>query len=40
MPANIFSKVLLPQPDGPSKEMNSPASIESRTSSSATVPFG
>jgi hypothetical protein len=40
IPANIFSSVLLPHPDGPSKEMNSPGSMESRTSSSATVPFG
>ena len=39
-PANSLSKVLLPQPEGPSSETNSPGLIASLTRSSATVPLG
>ena len=39
-PATIFSKVLLPQPDGPSKVTNSPSRTVRFTGSSACVPLG
>ena len=39
-PATIRSKVVLPQPDGPTRTTNSPSLISILTSSRALVPFG
>lgn len=39
-PATILSKVLLPQPEGPSKVTNSPGSMRSDTGVKARVPLG
>src|SRR5256885_12297951 len=39
-PATIRSAVVLPQPDGPTKIMNSPSRTVSSRSSTATVPSG
>jgi hypothetical protein len=39
-PATIFSSVLLPQPEGPSKVTNSPSRMDRSTGCSATVPSG
>jgi hypothetical protein len=36
-PASIRSRVVLPQPDGPSSEKNSPSSMDSETLSTATI---
>ena len=35
-PATMRSRVVLPQPEGPSRQKNSPASMERLTSSTAT----
>ena len=39
-PATILSRVVLPQPEGPTRTTNSPSLIVMLTSSSALVPFG
>ena len=39
-PATIRSKVVLPQPDGPTRTTNSPSLISIFTSSRARVPLG
>jgi len=39
-PATILNKVVLPQPEGPTKTTNSPFFISILTSSKARVPFG
>ena len=39
-PATILSKVVLPQPEGPTNTTNSPSLISMFTSSKARVPFG
>ena len=39
-PATMRSAVVLPQPDGPTKIMNSPSSTVRFISSTASVPFG
>ena len=39
-PATILSKVVLPQPEGPTSTKNSPSLISIFTSSKARVPLG
>jgi hypothetical protein len=39
-PAIMRKVVVLPQPDGPTRETNSPCSTVSATSSTAVAPFG